>query len=329
MTHAAPDDPTATTADADDARIASGYGLATTADGVTLDTWFPRPLLGRVDDTDPDVSAAVRLLTPLTGQDMNRGVRLDVVRVEIDLDLPPANTSDAYLRLHLLSHRLVRPNDVDLTGVFAVLPNVVWTTAGPCPVEGFEAMRATWRRTGAAPEVLGIDKFPRMLDYVVPTGVRIADASRVRLGAHLAEGTTVMHEGFVNYNAGTLGASMVEGRISAGVVVDEGSDIGGGASIMGTLSGGGQQVVRIGKGCLLGANAGIGISLGDNCVVEAGTYVTAGSKVALPDGRVVKALELSGTDDLLFLRNSQSGALEVRDRVGRGIALNSALHAHN
>ncbi|MHA3701683.1 2,3,4,5-tetrahydropyridine-2,6-dicarboxylate N-succinyltransferase [Jatrophihabitans sp. YIM 134969] len=329
MTHAAQDDSPTADATPPTGRIASGYGLATTADGVTLDTWFPRPQLGPVDDTDAEVSAAVRLLTPLTGQDMNRGVRLDVVRVEIDLDTPPANTSDAYLRLHLLSHRLVRPNDVDLSGIFAVLPNVVWTTAGPCPVDGFEAMRATWRRTGSAPEVLGIDKFPRMLDYVVPAGVRIADASRVRLGAHLAEGTTVMHEGFVNYNAGTLGASMVEGRISAGVTVDEGSDIGGGASIMGTLSGGGKQTVRIGKGCLLGANAGLGISLGDNCVVEAGTYVTAGSKVTLPDGRIVKAVELSGSDNLLFIRNSVSGALEVRDRVGQGIALNDALHAHN
>ena len=329
MTHAAEDAPATPDESSEPGRIASGYGLATTADGVTLDTWFPRPQLGPIDDTDVEVSAAVRLLTPLTGQDMNRNVRLDVVRVEIDLDAAPANTSDAYLRLHLLSHRLVQPNDLDLSGIFAVLPNVVWTTAGPCPVEGFEAMRALWRRTGAAPEVLGIDKFPRMLDYVVPSGVRVADASRVRLGAHLAEGTTVMHEGFVNYNAGTLGASMVEGRISAGVVVDEGSDIGGGASIMGTLSGGGTQRVRIGKGCLLGANAGLGISLGDNCVVEAGTYITAGSKVTLPDGRVVKAVELSGGDNLLFIRNSVSGALEVRDRVGQGIALNDALHAHN
>ena len=186
---------------------------------------------------------------------------------------------DAYLRLHLLSHRLVRPHGLNLDGIFGVLTNVVWTSAGPCPVDDFEATRLRLRAAQGPVQVFGVDKFPRMTDYVVPTGVRIADADRVRLGAHLAEGTTVMHEGFVNYNAGTLGTSMVEGRITAGVVVGDGSDVGGGSSIMGTLSGGGTQVVSIGERCLLGANAGIGISLGDDCVVEAGCYVTAGTKV--------------------------------------------------
>ncbi|HJQ42741.1 MAG TPA: DapH/DapD/GlmU-related protein, partial [Jatrophihabitantaceae bacterium] len=233
-----------------------------------------------------------------------------------------------YLRLHLLSHRLVQPHGVNLDGIFAILPNVVWTSSGPCAVEDFERTRLAMRRKGPV-QVFGVDKFPRMTDYVVPSGVRIADADRVRLGAHLAEGTTVMHEGFVNYNAGTLGTSMVEGRISAGVVVGDGSDVGGGASIMGTLSGGGTETIRVGRRCLIGANAGIGISLGDDCVVEAGTYITAGSKVRMPDGNVLKAAELSGQDGLQFWRNSVTGALEVRPRTGEGIALNTALHANN
>ncbi len=263
-----------------------------------------------------------------------RRVRTEVVAVGIDLGAPPADATDAYLRLHLLSHRLVRPHALNVDGMFGALANVVWTNAGPCPVDDFEATRTRLRASGPV-QVWGIDKFPRMTDYVVPTGVRIADADRVRLGAHLAEGTTVMHEGFVNYNAGTLGASMVEGRISAGVVVGEGSDVGGGASIMGTLSGGGKEVVSIGRRCLLGANAGIGISLGDDCVVEAGCYVTAGTKVTLvgesgSDGSpvVVKALTLSGADNVLFRRNSVSGAIEAVPWKGHGIALNTALH-HN
>jgi 2,3,4,5-tetrahydropyridine-2-carboxylate N-succinyltransferase len=243
------------------------------------------------------------------------------------LDVPPADAADVYLRLHLLSHRLVRPHGLSLAGVFGLLANVVWTSHGPCAVEGFEATRARLRRRGSV-AVYGVDKFPRMTDYVVPTGVRIADADRVRLGAHLAAGTTVMHEGFVNFNAGTLGASMVEGRISAGVVVGNDSDIGGGASIMGTLSGGGSEVVSVGERCLLGANAGIGISLGDDCVVEAGCYLTAGSKIALPDGGVVKARELSGRSGLLFRRNSQTGALEVVPRSGSWGGLNADLHAN-
>ena len=254
-------------------------------------------------------------------------MRTELVSTAIDLDRPPADAADVYLRLHLLSHRLVRPREVELTGVFGLLSNVVWTNHGPCPVDGFEAVRTRLRARGPV-TVYGVDKFPRMVDYVLPSGVRIADADRVRLGAHLAPGTTVMHEGFVNYNAGTLGSSMVEGRISAGVVVGDGSDVGGGASIMGTLSGGGSEVISIGKRCLIGANAGVGISLGDDCVVAAGCYVTAGAKVVLPDGSVRKAVELSGESGLLFWQNSVTGALEVRQRTGQGIELNAALHAN-
>ena len=313
-------------------RKAWGYGLATTvtagpaADRI-LDTWFPEPALGPrpADATAPQDLAALSGTNEAAAE---RGVRLDVTVREIDLDDPPADTPDAYLRLHLLSHRLVRPRELNLDGIFGVLPNNVWTTLGPCPTEGFEQARLALRRKGPV-QVLGVDKFPRMTDYVLPAGVRIADAGRVRLGAHLAAGTTVMHEGFCNYNAGTLGASMVEGRISAGVIVDDGSDVGGGASIMGTLSGGGTQVVSVGKRCLIGANAGIGISLGDDCVVAAGTYVTAGSKVTLPDGAVVKALELSGESGLQFWTNTVSGALEARPRAGATFALNSALHAND
>jgi 2,3,4,5-tetrahydropyridine-2-carboxylate N-succinyltransferase len=247
--------------------------------------------------------------------------------VSIDLDAPPADVSDAYLRLHLISLRLVRPRAVNLDGIFAVLPNVVWTSFGPCAVGDFDEVRLRLRASGQV-FVFGVDKFPRMVDYVVPAGVRIADADRVRLGAHLAEGTTVMHEGFVNFNAGTLGASMVEGRISAGVVVGDGTDVGGGASIMGTLSGGGTEVISIGERCLLGAESGVGISLGDDCVVEAGLYVTAGTKVTLPDGSAVKARELSGRPGILFLRNSLTGAVEARPRSGGGVALNDILHAN-
>jgi 2,3,4,5-tetrahydropyridine-2,6-dicarboxylate N-succinyltransferase len=313
-------------------RRAWGYGLATTvtagpaADRI-LDTWYPQPALG----PQPADAAAPHDLSALTGTHeaaSERGVRLDITVREIDLDAPPVDTPDAYLRLHLLSHRLVRPRELNLDGIFGVLPNNVWTTLGPCPPENFDQTRIALRRKGPV-QVSGVDKFPRMTDYVLPTGVRIADADRVRLGAHLAEGTTVMHEGFCNYNAGTLGASMVEGRISAGVIVDDGSDIGGGASIMGTLSGGGTQVVSVGKRCLIGANAGIGISLGDDCVVAAGTYVTAGSKVVLPDGSVVKALELSGRSGLQFWTNTVSGALEARPRAGASFALNAALHAND
>jgi 2,3,4,5-tetrahydropyridine-2-carboxylate N-succinyltransferase len=308
-------------------RTAWGYGLATTdVDGKVLDTWYPEPALGAV----PSGASPAHGLTAAAGAHgtaHDRGVRTEVVLCEIDLDAPPTTVPDTYLRLHLLSHRLVPPHGCNLDGIFGVLPNVVWTSAGPCAVEGFEQVRLALRHK-AHVTVFGVDKFPRMVDYVVPSGVRIADADRVRLGAHLAPGTTVMHEGFVNYNAGTLGSSMVEGRISAGVVVDEGSDVGGGASIMGTLSGGGKEQVRVGKRCLIGANAGIGISLGDDCVVEAGTYVTAGSKLTLPDGRTVKAATLSGQDGMQYWRNSVTGALEARPRSGGGVELNDALHAN-
>lgn len=308
----------------DASRTAWGWGLATIHPSAkVLDTWFPHPVLGIYDDRP----APARMISAQT-EDRDRGVRIELVRTEIDLDTAPNSVADAYLRLHLLSHRLVRPHNVNLDGIFGVLPNVVWTSVGPCAVEGFEDVRIVLRGARGAITVYGVDKFPRMVDYVLPSGVRIADADRVRLGAHLAEGTTVMHEGFVNFNAGTLGASMVEGRISAGVVVGDGSDIGGGASIMGTLSGGGTEVVSIGRGCLLGAQAGIGISLGDNCIVEAGLYVTAGTKVSLANGQTVKARELSGASDLLFLRDSVSGAVKALPREHRTFELNAALHAN-
>ena len=311
---------------------AAGFGLATvTDDGTVLDTWFPNPELGayspsgttRLSAADtPDDFAA------LAGPDPDRGVEVVAVRTVISgLEDKPADTYDAYLRLHLISHRLVEPHGCNLDGIFGALTNVVWTNYGPCPIEGFEEVRLRLRRRGPV-TVFGVDKFPRLVDYVVPTGVRIADADRVRLGAHLAPGTTVMHEGFVNFNAGTLGASMVEGRISAGVVVGDGSDIGGGASIMGTLSGGGTEVISVGRRCLLGANSGLGISLGDDCIVEAGLYVTAGTKVTTPDGTTIKARELSGANNLLFRRNSVTGAVEVVGRDSKGIALNEALHAN-
>jgi 2,3,4,5-tetrahydropyridine-2,6-dicarboxylate N-succinyltransferase len=311
---------------------AAGVGLATiAADGSVLDTWFPAPELGA-----DGPSATVRLsaaevpdeLAALTGQDEDRGTETVAVRTVISsLDDKAIDAYDAYLRLHLLSHRLVAPHGLNADGLFGVLSNVVWTNHGPCAVDGFDMVRAKLRRRGPV-TVYGVDKFPRMVDYVMPSGVRIADTDRVRLGAHLAPGTTVMHEGFVNFNAGTLGASMIEGRISAGVVIGDGSDVGGGASIMGTLSGGGTQVISVGKRCLLGANSGLGISLGDDCVVEAGLYVTAGTKVQLPDGRAVKARELSGANNILFRRNSMTGAVEVVARDGQGIDLNPELHAN-
>lgn len=303
-------------------RTAWAWGLATVhTTGAVLDAWFPEPRLGS-DITDE----APSMLVEAQYADEIRQVETKVVRVEIDLDAEPDSVEDAYLRLHLLSARLVPPHGQNLTGLFGVLPNNAWTTAGPVRIGDVARVRTLLRARGEQLTVYGIDKFPRMVDYLVPSGVRIADADRVRLGAHLAEGTTVMHEGFVNFNAGTLGVSMVEGRISAGVVVGDGTDVGGGASIMGTLSGGGQHVISLGERCLLGANSGIGIPLGDDCVVEAGLYVTAGTKVKLTDGSIVKARELSGQDDLLFLRDSQAGNVIVKHRRGSKIALNSELH---
>ncbi|MGY1838945.1 MULTISPECIES: 2,3,4,5-tetrahydropyridine-2,6-dicarboxylate N-succinyltransferase [unclassified Modestobacter] len=318
---------------------ANGVGIATlSADGTVLDVWYPAPSLSSADQGGSGTQQlGVLELEGLLGPDFSGLVRSDEVRgvasvavatTIADLTEPPADAYDAWLRLHLLSHRLVRPHGANLDGVFGLLANVAWTSAGPVLATELDAARARIRAAHGQLTVFGVDKFPRMVDYVVPSGVRIADADRVRLGAHLAEGTTVMHEGFVNFNAGTLGPSMVEGRISAGVVVGRDSDVGGGASIMGTLSGGGKQVISIGEGCLLGANAGIGISLGDRCVVEAGCYVTAGVKITLPDGSTVKAAELSGRDGLLFRRNSVTGALEATPRDGDWGSLNAALHAN-
>jgi 2,3,4,5-tetrahydropyridine-2-carboxylate N-succinyltransferase len=300
---------------------AYGYGIATiTPDGMVLDTFFHQLGLGEIKEhPQPNLSR-------FEGEDLIRKVVKRSVALEIDLTKPPASVSDAYLRLHLLSHRLVKPHGLSLDGIFGILNNVVWTSHGPCAVSSFEEVRVELRAVHGHITVFGVDKFPRMVDYVVPEGVRIADADRVRLGAHLSVGTTVMHEGFVNFNAGTLGASMVEGRISAGVVVGDGSDIGGGASIMGTLSGGGKEIISIGKKTLLGANSGLGISLGDDCVLEAGVYLTAGSKVQLPDGKVIKARELSGANGILIRRNSQTGAIEALPKTGTWGGLNSALH---
>ena len=312
-------------------RPATGHGLSTiAADGSTLDAWYPAPSMG---DGDPgpipaDLRAGER-------KDDLREVRVVAVSTSIDCDAPPSTVADAYLRLHLLSLRLVLPNSINLDGLYAVLPNVVWTSLGPIAASSLGVVRMRAKAVGLHLTVFGVDKFPRMLDYVAPSGIRVADGDRVRLGAHLAEGTTVMAEGFVNFNAGTLGVSMVEGRIAQGVVVADGSDVGGGASIMGTLSGGGRDRISVGKRSLLGANSGLGISIGDDCVVEAGLYLTAGSKVVVvddpnPDGspRIAKARELAGRDGLLFRRNSLSGAIEAVQRPGAGVTLNAALH-HN
>ena len=302
-------------------RKSFGSGVATiAANGDLLDCWF--------------IQVGLEALAPasdhraLLAADPLRGVSKEAVNLEIDLDSAPASAADAYLRLHLLSHRLVKPHGLNLEGIFGLLTNVAWTSAGPCSLIDFELTRAKLRAAHGNLTVYSVDKFPRMVDYVIPEGVRIADGDRVRLGAYLSSGTTIMHEGFVNFNAGTLGKSMVEGRISAGVVVGDGSDVGGGASIMGTLSGGGKEVIAIGERCLLGANSGLGISLGNDCVIESGTYITAGSKITLPDGNVVKARELSGANNLIFRRNSLSGNLEVVPKVGGWDGLNSILHSN-
>ena len=310
---------------------ATAVGIANvTSDGIVLDTWYPSPELGSFETTGTErLDRAPEGFGDLLGVDSARGVEVIAVRTTIaDLSVAPVDAHDVYLRLHLLSHRLVTPHSVNLDGQFGLLSNVVWTNHGPAAVEGFEQTRLKLRARGPV-TVYSIDKFPRMVDYVVPVGVRIGDADRVRLGAHLAAGTTVMHEGFVNFNAGTLGTSMVEGRISAGVVVGNGSDVGGGASTMGTLSGGGTTVISLGERSLLGANSGLGIPLGNDCVVEAGLYLTAGTKVTTSEGKVIKAADLAGRDNLLFRRNSTTGAVEVVHRKGAGIELNEDLHTHN
>ena len=300
-----------------------GVGLATVAtDGTVLDTRFRA--LGWGDSVPAD--APHSSINLAHSGDAERGVSFQPVTLTVDTEAAPISASDVYLRLHLLSHRLAQPRTLNLDGAFGLLANVAWTSRGPVALDQLESVTWNFAQRGEYLVVNGVDKFPRMTDYVVPSGVRIADASRVRLGAHLAAGTTVMHEGFCNFNAGTLGASMVEGRISAGVIVGDGSDIGGGASIMGTLSGGGKEMVTIGQRCLLGANSGLGISLGDDCVIEAGLYVTAGTVVRLPDGSVVKAREVSGANNLLFRRNSTTGAVEVVQRTGSWGGLNAALH---
>jgi len=301
---------------------ASAIGLATYSDGTLLDVWYPEPALSKSAKPVGGLERGI-------DTDDIRGVRVEVITTVIeDLSAAPTDAADAYLRLHLLSHRLKAPRSINLDGIFGLLTNVAWTSLGPVAVNNLSVVQLNARSKGQHVTVFSIDKFPRMVDYVAPSGVRIADADRVRLGAHLADGTTVMHEGFVNFNAGTLGVSMVEGRISAGVVVGDGSDIGGGASIMGTLSGGGKEMITIGKNCLVGANAGVGISLGDNCLIESGCYITGGSKITLPDGQIVKGRELSGATGLLYRRNSLSGALEAVAREGSWGGLNAALHAN-
>ncbi len=302
---------------------ASAIGFATEFNGEILEVFYPAPSLGLNPNLVNDFDSTL-------GLDQIRGVsRIQVETVITDLSEKPTDVADAYLRLHLLSHRLVKPRSINLDGIFAVLPNLAWTNLGAVLPGELNNVKSRALSNQVPFFVLSVDKFPRMIDYVIPSGVRIADGDRVRLGAYLASGTTVMHEGFVNFNAGTLGASMVEGRISAGVVVGDGSDIGGGASIMGTLSGGGKEVISVGEKSLIGANSGIGISIGNNCVVEAGLYVTAGSKVSLPDGTSTKAAALSGEDNLLFRRNSQTGAIEVVSRTNSWGGLNTALHAND
>jgi len=282
----------------------------------TIDTWFPRS----------NKEIARSCLAKKVGI-----IKSGFIEVEIEsLDDAPKSTEDAYLRLHLLSECAVKPNELNLEGVFGLLPNVAWTSAGPVLPGEVERLRELIAEENHQLNVTSVDKFPRMTDYVIPEGVRIGNADRIRLGAHLASGTTVMHEGFVNFNAGTLGHSMVEGRISAGVVVGDGSDIGGGASIMGTLSGGGKQVISMGEKNLLGANAGLGISLGDNCIIESGLYITAGTKVKMPDGTIVSARELTGQSGLLFRRHSQTGAVEAIMTDGSlWSGLNTALHSND
>ena len=300
---------------------AFGIGIATQNEaGQILECWFHTLGLGTKSGTDkyPEL---------LTTDEIRKVKRINL-SIEIDLSKPAKDVADVYLRLQLLSHRIVKPHGLNLEGIFNILPNLVWSSVGPCEVATFNQVQPRLRAKYENLAVYGVDKFPRMIDYVIPEGVRIADGDRVRLGAYLSAGTTVMHEGFVNFNAGTLGKSMVEGRISAGVIVGDGSDIGGGASIMGTLSGGGKEIISVGQRTLLGANSGIGISLGDDCVVEAGTYITAGSKISLPDGTTVKAKELSGANNLLFRRNSQSGALEALPKTGSWSGLNSVLHSN-
>ncbi|MGQ4878392.1 2,3,4,5-tetrahydropyridine-2,6-dicarboxylate N-succinyltransferase [Billgrantia sp. LNSP4103-1] len=340
--------------------LSFAFGIGTqNTQGDWLEVYYPAPLLkpdaslveavGKVLDI-PDGNSAVSFLPEHCAElaealkaaghvaqaelaEALAASQRPLVATFLQSDLPPQSAPEVYLKLHLLSHRLVRPHGVDLTGMFGLLRNVAWTSEGAIDIEELPARRLKARLEGRPLSVDCVDKFPKMTDYVVPGGIRIADTARVRLGAYLGEGTTVMHEGFVNFNAGAEGPGMIEGRISAGVTVGKGSDLGGGCSTMGTLSGGGNIVIKVGEGCLIGANAGIGIPLGDRCTVEAGLYITAGAKVTLLDDqgqevKTVAARELAGQSDLLLRRNSQNGRIECLTNKS-AIALNEALHAHN
>ena len=341
--------------------IALGLGIGTkNTKGDWLDTYYPAPIHQPAADLVASIRSKLALAAgnttqPLTSAQLAELASVDhagiskladtlktslvddtlqgAVLVIIETDETASSTPEVYLKLHLLSHRLVKPHGINLTGIFALLPNVAWTNKGPVDLTELAGKQLAARCAGEVLEVKSVDKFPQMTDYVVPAGVRIADAARVRLGAYIGEGTTIMHEGFVNFNAGTEGTSMVEGRISAGVMVGKGSDLGGGCSTMGTLSGGGNIIISVGQNSLIGANAGIGIPLGDRCTVESGLYITAGTKVVMLDSnnqivKTVKARELSGTADLLFRRNSTNGQVECLTNK-TAIELNEALHANN
>lgn len=337
--------------------IAFGVGTQN-RDGAWLEVFYALPLLAPADALLDAIQGAIgyeggnqtialsnaqalelsHLVKPVDASQAGLLTRLaeshrPLVAVLLAEDSAPASTPEAYLKLHLLSHRLVKPHGTSLAGIFPLLPNVAWTSQGAIDLNELPQRQLESRLKGEMLEVFSVDKFPKMTDYVVPSGVRIADSSRVRLGAYIGEGTTIMHEGFVNFNAGTAGPGMIEGRVSAGVFVGKGSDLGGGCSTMGTLSGGGNIVISVGEGCLIGANAGIGIPLGDRCTVESGLYITAGTKVAVLDDQnnlvqVVKARDIAGHSDLLLRRNSQTGAVECKTNKS-AIELNEALHAHN
>ena len=333
---------------------AFGLGVGThNSEGDWLEIFFPQPLVNpsaalAEATINCDSNQALtqdqlgKLQASLTAAGENEQAEIasklgnsdrPVVAVLLEEDKPPVNVPEGYLKLHLLSHRLVAPHGTNLDGLFGILPNVAWTSEGAIDINELPERQLTARLRGEILEVSCIDKFPKMTNYVVPSGVRIAHTARVRLGAHLGEGTTVMHEGFVNFNAGTVGPGMIEGRISAGVLIGRGSDLGGGCSTIGTLSGGGNIVLSVGEECLIGANAGIGIPLGDRCTVEAGLFVTAGTKVTMLDAHgmpaeTAKARDLAGKSDLLFRRNSTTGAVECLTNRS-AVELNQELHAHN
>ena len=322
-------------------KSAWGIGLATvTTTGRTLDVWYPDPRIGKY--SKDEAAHTLELLSGLQSSDEARGTRTTIVTCIADLDDQPQSTADAYLRLHLLSHRLALPNSINLEGIISRMPKVVWTTVGPCPTDDFEATRIRLRaKYGFGISVTSVDRFPSMVNYVVPSGVSVADGSRVRLGAYLAKGTTVTHSAFISFNAGTLGESIVEGRISQGVVIGAGSEIGGGASARGSFAGWDAGRVSLGKRCLVGANAGLGIPLGDDCVVEAGLFLSAHTDVTLLPGggvvpgnhglfaspHIVKARDLAGASNVLFRRNSLSGRIEALSRSTGPITLADGSHS--